>query len=302
MAPNPWGLLVRRGMMHIRRVLTLAVTVAALTSAPALVAEQNDEQQDRREQELRSQQVLRDIQALVQMVDAVAAGTQPAPADIGLQWEGNHFMRSGDGVTYVPFTLAVDAAQFAAPATAIYVRAVSKDAIPAPDPAAEPPATVVYAWDDVNFVDVGADGKLSRAMLLEPGEYEVFVAIKEESLLEAQSNQPPAKAALLLRRDITVPDFSGPNLSMSSVMIGAIEQLAAALTAEEQKDNPYTFGPMRVVVSTDLKLKKSSELQTLFWIYGAQQTDGKPDVEIQYTFHQQAADGENVFRSTRRSS
>jgi len=290
--------------MHIRRVLTLAVAVATLAGAPVLVAQQNTQQPNRRDQERRSQQEQRDIQALVQMVDAVAAGKQPAPADIGLQWEGNHFLRGADGSTYIPFTVAVDATKLAAPGTAFYVRVVSKNATPAP--AAEQnnrgrnqqqPAPVVYPWDNVNFVDVRADGKVSRAIALKPGEYEVFVAIKEKSPLEPQRNQPPAKAGLL-RRDLTVPDFNAPNLAISSVFIGSMEQLTAPLTPEQQQENPYTFGNMRVVPSTDFKLKKSGELEVLFWIYGTQQTNGKPDVQVDYNFHQKTAEGEKYFNKT----
>jgi hypothetical protein len=278
-------------MMHIRRVLTLAVVVAALVSAPTFGAQQNIDQEDLSEQEQR------DTQALVQMVEAAAAGTQPAPADFGLQWESNHFMGTADGATYIPFTLAFDAGQLAAPGTALYVRVLSKNAPPASDAAAEPPPPVDYSWDDINFVDVPPDGKLSRAMVLQPGEYEVFVAVKEKSPLEAQENPPPAKAALL-RRDITVPDFAGPTLSISSVLIGAIEPLAAPLSPEQQKDNPYTFGQLRVVMSTDSTLKKSGELQALFWIYGTQQSGGKPDVQLEYSFHRQTAEGETYFNKT----
>ena len=268
--------------MHIRRVLTLAITLAALISAPALA--QDNEQQEQR-----------DIQALVQMVDAVAAGTQPAPADLGLQWEGNHFMKAFDGGTYIPFTLSVDAAQLAAPGAALYVRAVSKAAAPASDPAAEQPAAVSFPWDDVNFLDVPPDGNIQRAMLLEPGEYEVFVAIKEEGPPEVQDNQPPAKTALL-RRDITVPGFTDTGFGMSSVLIGTIAPLAAPLDDDQQKENPYTFGQMQVSLLTDVN--KSGELQALFWIYGAQQNDGKPDVQIEYTFHRQTPDGEEYFNKT----
>ena len=72
--------------MQIRRVVSLAVAVAALAAAPVLVAQ--NQQPNRRDQERRSQADQRDIQALVQTVDAVAAGKQPAPADIPLRWEG----------------------------------------------------------------------------------------------------------------------------------------------------------------------------------------------------------------------
>ena len=301
-----WGPPVRRDMMHTRRVLTLAVTVAALVSAPSLVAQQPRTsrgmqspdlvlgQQDGGEQELSP--VQRDVRALVLMVNAVADGTQPAPADISLEWEGHHFMQDADGGTYTPFTLAVDAAPLSAPGAALYVRAVSKTATAEPD-AADDPAAVRYPWDDISFLDVGPDGRLQRAMFLSPGEYELFIAFKEESPAEEQDNQPPAKAALL-RRDITVPDFNSPNLAMSSLLLGNIQALAAPLPQEEQRDNPYTFGRMQVDVSTDYRLAKSSELQALFWIYGTQQNDGKPDIQIEYTFHRQTADGEAYFNKT----
>lgn len=288
--------------MHIRRVLTLAVAAATLAGAPVLVA-QNNPQPNRRDQERRSQQEQRDIQALVQIVDAVVAGKQPAPADIALRWEGNHFLRGADGSTYIPFTVAVDATKLATPGAAFYVRVVNKNAATAP--AAEqgnrgrnqPPAAVAYPWDNVNFLDVPAGGKVSRAMALKPGEYEVFITLKEKSPLEPQRNQPPAKAGLL-RRDLTVPDFNTPDLSISSVFIGDIEQLTTPLTPAQQQENPYTFGNMRVVPSADFKLKKSGELQVLFWVYGTQQTSGKPDVQIEYNFHVKAAEGEKYFNKT----
>jgi hypothetical protein len=217
--------------MHIRRALTLAVAVATLSGAPVLLA-QNNQQPNRRDQERRSQQEQRDIQALVQLVDAVSTGKQPAPTDIGLQWEGNHFLRGADGSTYVPFTVAVDRTKLAAPGAGFYVRVVNKNAAAAPAAEQgnrgrnEKPAAVTYPWDNVNFLDVPADGKVSRAMALKPGEYEVFVTIKEKSPLEPQRNQPPSKAGML-RRDLTVPDFNSPDLSISSVLIGNIEQLTA---------------------------------------------------------------------------
>ena len=267
--------------MHLRRVLTLAVAVATVVSAPSLVAQQTNEQRQQR-----------DTQALVGAVEAVAAGTQPTPTDVSLRWEGNHFMKAADGATYIPFTVGVDASQLAAGA-ALYVRAVSKGVAAAP--AAEPPVTVQYSWDDINFVDVGQDSTISRAMVLAPGEYEVFVAIKEQGPAEVEDGQSPPIAGLL-RRDITVPAFG--DLSMSSVLIGNIAPLAAPLSEDEQKENPYTFGQMDVTVAAESKLKKAGELQMLFWIYGTGQNDNKPDVTIEYSFHRQTADGEVYYNKT----
>ena len=188
--------------MHIRRVLVLAVAATTLATAPALLARQNNRQQNRRDQERRSQQEQRDTQALVQMVDAVAAGKQPAPTDIAVQWEANHFMRGADETANRPFSLTLDASKLAAPGVGVYMRVVSKGlpaAAPAPADNTKKGASA-YPWDNVQFLDVKPDGKVSRAMALKAGEYKVFVAIKEKSPLETQRNQPPSKAGFL-RRD-----------------------------------------------------------------------------------------------------
>src|ERR687891_2310114 len=154
--PLSWGLPFRSGMMQIRRVFLLAVAMATLAGAPVLVA-QNNQQPNRRDQERRSQADQRDIQALVQTVDAVAPGKPPAPADIPIRWEGNHFLRGGDGSTYIPFTIVADATKLPSPAAALYIRVVDKNA---PAPAAPPaennrnrnqqPPAVTYPWDNVN--------------------------------------------------------------------------------------------------------------------------------------------------------
>ena len=264
----------------------LAVVVVAVVSAPALAAQQTDEQQQQR-----------DTQALVELVEAVAAGTQPTPTDVSLQWQANHFFKGATGETYIPFTLGVDPSQLAEGA-ALYVRAVSKDAAAAPaaEPvAAEPPAAVEYPWDDINFVDVGPDGVIARAMVLPPGEFEVFVAVKEQGPLEVEDGQP-APPTGLVRLDISVPDFAA--LSMSSVLIGNIEPLAEPLNEDQQKENPYTFGQMRVTVAAESKLDKAGELQVLFWIYGTGVDGDKPNVQIDYSFHRQTANGEEYFNKT----
>lgn len=290
--------------MHFSRLLTLAVAAASVTLLSPVVAAQGNNQQEQK----RSQAEQRDIQAVVQLVDAVTMGKQPAPMDIGVMWDSNHFVKGGDGSTYIPFTVTIDRNQLAMPGAALYVRVVSKAAAAAPAAAPaeqnnrnrnQQPARVVYPWDNVHFLDVPATGKVSRAMALKPGEYEVFVAVKERGPAEPPRNAPPAKMGLL-RRDLTVPDFNSPDLSTSSVIIAnTIEPITTPLTREQQQENPYTFGTMRVVPSSDMKLKKASELQVLFWIYGTQQQAGKPNVTVEYNFHVKNPDGtEKYFNKT----
>jgi hypothetical protein len=47
-----------------------------------------------------------------------------------------------------------------------------------------------------------------------------------------------------------------------------------------------------------MKLKKSGELQVLFWVYGAEAKGGKPDITIEYNFHQKTGDAEKYFNKT----
>jgi len=292
--------------MNFSRLLTLAVAAASLAVLSPVVEAQNN--QNNRQEQQRSQAEQRDIQAVVQLVDAVSAGKMPAPTDIAVAWDASHNVKGGDGSTYIPFTIAINRSQMAAPGAAVYVRVVNKGA-PAPAPAAEqnnrnndrnqPPPRVVYPWDNVHFLDVPDGGKVSRAMALKPGEYEVFIAVKERTPANPPRNAPPAKTGLL-RRDLTVPDFNAPDLSTSSIIIAdAIEPVNTPLTREQQQENPYVFGTMKVVPSATMKLKKAGELQVLFWIYGTQQAAGKPNVLVEYNFHVKNPDGtEKYFNKT----
>jgi len=293
--------------MQIRRVLTFCVALAgAGTLSPALLAQTTNTQNNQREQERRSKQEQQDIDALVKVVDGVTTGQQ-APADIPLTWESNHFVRGADGTTYVPFTVLVDRSKLAAPGVGMYVRVVSKEAAaPAPAAAAnndrnrtqKPDERVTYPWDNVHFLDVPADGKIQRAFAVKPGNYEVLIATKERTPEKQPRNAPPAKVGVL-RRDLTIPDFSKPELQTSSVIIAnSIEPVTTPLNPAQQQEQPYNFGTMRVVPSPDMKLKKSGELQVLFWVYGAEAKGGKPDITIEYNFHQKTADTEKYFNKT----
>jgi len=292
--------------MRIRRAFAVAVVIVSLAGA-SLLAQQNNPQQDRREQERRSQQEQRDIQALVQLVDAVAAAKQPAPTDIAVMWTGNHFVKGVGDATFIQFTLTVDGSKLAAPGVALYVRAVAKTAAAQPAPPAsnnnrdrnQQQAAPMYPWDDIQFLDVPTGGKVSRAMMLKPGEYDLFVAIKEKTPQQQQRNQPPAKSGLL-RQNLTVPDFNGSELSISTPIVAdSVEPLTTPLSAEELRANPYTFGgTLRVVPAADATLKTADDFQLLFWIYGVQHNNGVPDVQIEYNFHQKAADGEKFFNKT----
>ena len=336
--------------MYVRRVLAACAMAALVCTAWPVLAQRNNENNNKRQQSTRSPQEQQDVQTLVQAVDAAlmadtglqaptAAPAQPAAAsapkpltfggpdrpqgDIPIKWEINHFVK-GQTDTYVPFTINLDRANVPGGA-AVYVRIVNAEQAEAfanmmakPAPAAQgnkgnaaPPARPTFAWDSINFVDVPEDGRISRAVQLKPGQYAMFVAVKEKTPASAAAgakpdrkgndrNPPPAAPAPagkvgILRHDLNVPDYTANDLNTSSVIIArTVEQVTAP--PSDQEANPYVFGPMKIVPSLDGKFSKKDELSVIFWIYGAQAAStGKPDVTIDFNFYQKPMAGEEKY-------
>jgi hypothetical protein len=248
-----------------------------------------------------------------------------AQGDIPIKWEISHFVK-GQTDTYIPFTLNVDRSSVPGGA-AVYIRIVNAEQadafanmmakMAAPQSGNnknQPASRPTFSWDSINFVDVPQDGKLSRAVQLKPGQYAMFVAIKEKTPAGAAAggkndkknndkdkNAPVAAApgkVGVLRHDLNVPDFSANELNTSSVIIAkSVEQVAAP--AGDQESNPYVFGPMKITPSIDGKFSKKDELSVIFWIYGAQAAStGKPDVTIDFNFYQRPPEGEKYFNKT----
>jgi len=291
--------------MQIRRVLAFCVALTLATSAAPSFAQQikqNDKQPKRSKQEQA------DIDTLVKLVDAVGSGQQPAPSDVPVTWQANDFVKGQGGSTYVPFTLQIDRSKLSKPGVAMYVRVVDKNtaaAAPAPAPQGKdskdnkqpPPLPVKYAWDNVHFFDVPQDGIVSKALQVPAGDYELFIGVKDRS---TEDKSPPPPKVGVLRHPLSVPDFNKAELQTSSIILArGVEPQQAAVKPEEQQDNPYVFGPMKIVPSPDGKFPKASELNVVFWIYGAgEATGGKPDVQVDYNFYQKQSAGEKYFNKT----
>ena len=290
--------------MQIRRVLALFVAIVIAASATALAQKKDEKQQPKR-----SKAEQADIDLLFKTVDSVSAG-QPAPTDVTLAWEGNHFVKGQNGTTYIPFSVTVDRSKLAKDA-AVYIRVVDKNA-PAPAPAAAPandkdkdkdknqapPAAPTFAWSSIHFIQVPADGKLSRAIALPPGEYDAYIAVKDKGT--DQKNPPPPKVGVL-KHELKVPDYTATaGLVTSSVILAkTVEPMSQQLSPAQQEENPYVFGTMKIVPSEDAKFTKAGELQVIFWIYGATEAaGGKPDVQVDFNFHQKLAEGEKYFNKT----
>lgn len=300
--------------MNIRQLPGPALALALLLSAGPVVAQRANTNQKEAPKAPDP-----DTVALVQMVDAaiLAAPTvqagDTAQGDIALKWDSAHLIRGQNGV-YVPFTVTFDPASVRTSEVGVYVRAVEKSQLPAavsaltPPPAgskpAQSPAPPRYSWDNVNYLQKPADGRITRAIALPPGDYELFVAVKERSTpptaKPANPPAPPAARTGLLRHAVLAPDFNKADLQTSSVILATtVEPVSGQLSAAEQEANPYVFGPMRIVPSKDNRFGKNNELQVIFWVYGATAVADKPDVLIDFNFHLKQPDGtEKYFNKT----
>jgi hypothetical protein len=283
-----------------------------------LSAQDKKDQKDQKNQPKFSKDQVLEAQALVSLVDNVVAAKQPAPADLPVTF-AHHFMRSREGKTFMPYTLAIDQAGMTQPSVLLYVRAVKKGgeapAAAAPpadakdkDKKAQPQTRPEYAWEEYYFLDLKATApaagqpyRVSRYIGVNPGEYDVYFALRERpgGDKKIDKNAPPAKTTLL-KQAVTAPDFNA-GLAMSSVIVvEKVEDLTAPMPEAQLKENPYTFGTMKLTPALVNRFTKKEEISWIFVIYNAQldATTKKPDVVVEYNFHQKTKDGEKYFNKT----
>jgi hypothetical protein len=302
--------------MNILRVFTLSLAVVAVApTSTVLLAQRGGAAPavNQKEEEKRSKNQQEDIAAVSELLNTVttaepvsptSAATEMQQGEVKITWDANHFIKGQGGQSYVPYSLTIDRKALSSSNAVVYIRAVNKNA-PAP---AAPPAgndrnrqqaapAPTYAWNDWNFISLKDDGKIARAMMLPGGEYDVFVVVKDQST----GDKKQVASTGLLRRKLTVPDFTTTELMTSSVLLGEIDQLPSALNATQQRENPYTFGVMKVTPTMTGKFPKTGELALIFWIYGAG-TDAitrRPNLTVDYNFYQKNADGtEKYFNKT----
>jgi hypothetical protein len=308
--------------MLSRRILAPALALIILAAPTVLAQRNNDNNKPQQPQVSPAQQA--DIMALVAAVDAVKGG-QAAPADIPVTWLSHHFVKGQSGETYIPFTVQVDRTKMTSPAARLFIRVSDKNQPPPAPPAptqkgnekegAAAPPPPSYAWDRIYSIEIPEDGRVARAIQLKPGEYDMYVAVKDRTPdAPQQGNQrnqrnqqqqaaapagTPAKVGLV-HKELEIPDFNLPELQTSSVILASnVEPVQTQLSAADQEANPYVFGPMRIVPSADARYAKGGELHVIFWIYGAgTAANGKPDVNIDYNFHQRLPEGEKYFNRT----
>src|SRR5262245_6104558 len=108
-----------------RQRVGLSVALALIVSVSVFAQKKDDKKQ--------SDEQKREVQALVKVVDDVAAG-QAAPNDLGLAWVREDYLKAQGNKQYAPFAVTVDPTKATGSTLSFYWRVVSKNA-PAPPPA-----------------------------------------------------------------------------------------------------------------------------------------------------------------------
>jgi hypothetical protein len=287
---------------------------AAVTSVVVLIAGISVPASAQRAQSLRGEQKVQ-MDALVQVVDEVVAQKHSAPADVALSWQ-SHFMKSDRGLVYMPYTVGIDG-KFSTPPVAVYIRVLKKDAQVGYYDASR--TSTMRTWmnvggsptqldlkdirsgnvpgteattQDAYFIEPPPDGRLSRALWLPPGEYDVLVGMRER----------PGKGlpkTVVLKQPITVPDLSKGLALSSLVLADGVEPATRATTRQQQMEQPYSMGGTKIIPSVGTRFKNTSDFTVVFYVYNPAPGPGsKPDVQVDYTFLQKSGDVERVFLSS----
>lgn len=275
-------------------VAAVAFAICAWLSVPVLAQRQEEKNAPKLDK-----QQMQEVQAIIKYLDDTNAGKAAAP-DATLTWQP-YFVKSQGMQVYVPFTVSLDPGKLNSKAIAVYFRVVNKAATaPAAGEKKNDKATVQYAFEDLVFTalpQAQSDHiRLSRAFAVNSGDYDLYMVVRERP----EKDQKTAPKLALLKESLTVPNLSGDLATSSIILADKIEPQAAALSREEQLNQPFTFGGTAITPSTLTSFQKSGELSLVFFLYntGVEATTKKPNVQVAYNFHRQMPEGEKFFNKT----
>ncbi len=272
--------------MSFRRVSAVAgaLVLAAFASLPAHA---QDKPAAPEQQRKLSGDERKDYIALSALVDDVISGKQPAPADLKLKFQ-HHFLKSAKNV-YVPYVLEIGGGTFTSYPVTMYVRAVRKaeaGAAPAAPAKAGVEATWpfadVYFLTEKNVTTAGETSELGRALELSPGEYTLYVAMRERQ----PKDRKQLPKTVVLAQPLTVPDMNTGLTTSSVILAKALDPAPEQLTGQQQLEQPFTISGYRVVPSFGAPIPMSGELMFVFFIYNeGVAASGKPDLDVEYMFY-----------------
>ena len=272
--------------MSFRRVFALAGIFVLTASASVPAFAQDKKPAPEQQQRKLTNDERRDYLALSELVDAVMAGKQPAPADVKLTFK-HHFLKSNKNV-YVPYILDVTGGAFSSYPVTMYVRVVGKAEAGTPPAVGKGvemnwPFADVYFLTDKSLTAAGDVTQLGRALELPAGEYTVYIAMRERQPKDRK--QQPKQ--VVLTQPLTVPDLNTGLATSSVILANSLDPAPEQLTGQQQLEQPFTISGYRVVPSFGAPIpQQSGELMFVFFIYNEGiAASGKPDLDVDYLFY-----------------
>jgi hypothetical protein len=240
--------------------------------------------------------------AILALADAAMAGK--TPSDFRVRWQ-NDFVKAQRG-TFVPFTLTIDASQLSRRAALVYVRATRRSMLSAIDKPARSNAAsrsgrgdadrdraaeeAEYPVDAIFPVELpaGEMPRISRGFSVSPGEYDVFVVMRER--VDPASPRVRPKASVL-RQPLSVPEFRTGELTTSSVMLAdRLTVLTEPVPADRLAERPYAIGRNEITPAADRRFGRNEELIVVFLVYNPMVTAERQfDVRVEYHFFRKGA-------------
>src|SRR6478609_4650040 len=167
---------------------------------------------DRRSQDRLQEAQRKEGEALLNLADTAMSGR--TASDFSIRWT-NDFFKAQTG-TFVPFTLTIDRSSLTATDGLMYVRATRRDGT---GPARE--GVVRYPFDVIFPVALAAPAgqpvRITRGFAVAPGDYDVYVALRERSPDPFDSGRRLKGA--VIKQPLTVPDFWTGELATSTIML-----------------------------------------------------------------------------------
>ena len=274
---------------------TAAAATIFWAAAEAAVGAQS--RADRRLQDRLDDANRREAETLVELADDAMDGKREV-SDFAIAWR-HDFLKAQPG-TFVPFTVTIDRSRLEAAEALMYVRAVRRAGTAGPPGASEGKGfDARYAFDAVFPVALGrsADSlRVSRGFAVAPGEYDVYIVVRERPADPLGPRQGRMKAAVL-RQPITVPDYWTGELATSTVMLAnRIDVLPQPLDPDEALERPYVIGQNDVHLAGDSTFRKGRDREVIvvFVVYNPTVESGRHfDVRVDYHLFHRERSGSN---------
>lgn len=284
-----------------RRVAALLVVASASAMCPALPraqtsaasergAQRRDPTIDKIDAALIERTHREEGEAILALADAALAG-KPAPSDFAVSWQ-NDFVKAQRG-TFVPFTVTIDAARFTRRSALVYVRAlrtVKRAEVDRRD-SREPDDFAVDAIFPVDLERESAGpSRISRGFSVEPGDYDVFVVVRERAEPGGDGLRPMAS---VLRQPLAVPEFGSSDLTTSTLILAdRLTPLAEPVPADRLAERPYAIGLNEITPAADRRFRGDEELIVVFLVYNPTVTSERQfDLKVEYHFFRVSGSG-----------